>query len=278
MDANLGDYLKTRRALCAPEDAGLHSYGIRRVKGLRREEIATLAGLSVDYYARLEQGRETNPSPQVLDSLARVLSLNEDGRTHLYRLAGQSPSPFTFSTRRRVHPELLQLMDSWPDHPALVINPTMDVLARNQLADALFGGFAFSENLVRRVFLDPDARQFYPEWDLVAITAVANLRLGAGYNPRDARLNELLAELTQGSITFRELWDRQDVRGKTFESKHFNHPDVGDLALTYHAFEVRGVPGQQLLIYHAEPGSSSEQALRLLGTLAASRPFSRAHH
>lgn len=278
MDANLGDHLKARRALRSPEDAGLQRYGVRRVDGLRREEVATLAGLSVDYYARLEQGRERNPSPQVLDALARVLALGEDGRTHLYRLAGQTPSPFTISAPAHAHPELLQLMDSWPDHPALVVDPLMDVIARNRLADALFSGFSFSVNLVRRVFLDPAARQFYPEWDVVAASAVANLRLGAGLDPRDARLNELLDELTRESPAFCKLWERQDVRAKTFESKRFRHPDVGDLELTYHAFDVRGAPGQQLLIYNAAPGTSSEQALRLLGTLAASRPFSRTAH
>ncbi|MGX6448149.1 helix-turn-helix transcriptional regulator [Patulibacter sp. S7RM1-6] len=268
-DAALGAFLKARRAAVRPEDVGLPTHGSRRVPGLRREEVAVLASVSSDYYTRLEQGRERHPSPQVLDALARTLDLDEDARTHLFLLADLVPRRSGAAPREDVSPDLLQLLDGWTATPALVLSRTLDVLARNALARELHAGFADDDNLLRMTFLDPAGRRFYADWDRAAEASVANLRVAAGVAPDDARLRELVAELDAGSPAFRELWRRQEVRGKTREAKHFRHPDVGPLTLTYQAFTVREARDQELVVYQAEPGSASARALALLGTLAA---------
>ena len=269
---DLGDLLRAHRARIRPEDAGVPSYGPRRVEGLRREEVAVLAGMSSDYYARLEQGRERNPSAQVLDAVSGVLRLDEDTREHLYRLAGVVPD----DARRReaveaVGPELRQLLDGYPHTPAFVLNPALDLLAANALAEALFSPFASADNLARMTFLDPVARTFYAEWDRVARTTAATLRRAEGLDPHHPRLTALVRELTAGSREFASLWRTHAVRGKTHDAKEFVHPDVGALSLIYQSFDVRGARGQQLVIYHAEPGSRSAQALALLGTSDATR-------
>ncbi|WP_432949248.1 helix-turn-helix domain-containing protein [Kribbella sp. CA-253562] len=263
----LGDYLRSRRALVSPESAGLASSGLRRVQGLRREEVSLLAGMSVDYYVRLEQGRESNPSAQVLDALAAVLRLDEDGRLHLFRLGGLAPRPRSAVVTDRVDPNLLQLLDAWPDNPALVCNRAFDLLASNSIADALFGGY--SGNMMELIFLEPRARRLYADWPTVAVNAVAGFRLGHGEAPDDPRVRAVLATLLERSEDFRRLWPRHDARGKTLETKRFVHPSVGELTLRMQAFDVRSAPGQELVVYHAEPGSSSAEAVRLLGTLAA---------
>lgn len=243
--------------------------GRRKVTGLRREEVAVLAGVNADYYTRLEQGRETNPSPQVLDSLSRALDLDPDAREHLYRLAGAGPPGTSTSVPQTVSPELRQLMDGYPHTPAFVLNRVLDVLATNTLAAALFSPFRAVDNLARMTFLDPAGRQFYADWDWTAQATVANLRVAAGFDPHDPALTSLLAELTERSEPFRVLWSTHQVRGKTREPKHLMHPDVGPLTLTYQAFDVRGAPGQQLIIYHAEPATPSAHALALLSSLHA---------
>ncbi|MCP2263231.1 helix-turn-helix transcriptional regulator [Promicromonospora thailandica] len=269
----LGEYLRGRRAQLTPEALGLPVYGRRRVPGLRREEVAMLTGVSVDYYVRLEQGRETNPSPQVLDSLGEVLRLDHDGRQHLYRLAGFSPRPEPPAPVEEADPELVELMLSWRDSPAIVLGRAFDVLATNPIAEALFTGFAFSRNLTRTTFLDPAARTFYPDWHVVAENAAAALRLADGQRPGDPAIRGVVDELRVKSPDFVAMWDRADARGKRLTAKRFLHPDVGHLELRVHGFGVLGAPGQELVVYHATPGSPAAEALSLLGTIAATRAF-----
>lgn len=271
-DNHLGNFLRARRAGLLPKDVGMASYGTRRVAGLRREEVAVLAGVNADYYTRLEQGRERNPSPQVLDALARALHLDSDTRAHLYRLAGSAPEEEPPApTAERVGPALRQLMDGYSHTPAFVMTRTLDLLAANALADALFAPFSPADNLARMAFADPAGRHFYSDWDRVARATVANLRQAAGFDPDDPRLRHLVRTLAEHSTDFARLWNAHTVQGKTQDAKDLLHPDVGPLALTYQAFDVRDAPGQQLVIYHAEPGSPSAQALDLLGSLHATR-------
>lgn len=270
-DNPLGDFLRARRSGLRPEDVGMASYGVRRVAGLRREEVAVLAGVNVDYYTRLEQGRERHPSPQVLDALSRAFHLDPDARAHLHRLAGTAPADRPVPPRDTVSPALRQLMDGYPHTPAFVLGRALDILATNALADALYSPFDPADNLARMTFLDPAGRDFYTRWDWTAQATVANLRQAAGLDPDDPRLNALVDTLTERSAAFAALWQTHTVRGKTREAKQLNHPDVGPLTLTYQAFDVRDAPGQQLVIYHAEPGSPSAEALSLLGTVDATR-------
>lgn len=267
--SDLGAYLRARRAQVTPGEADLPSVGHRRVPGLRREEVALLAGVSVDYYIRLEQGRERTPSAQVIDALAAALRLDEDGREHLFRLAGLSPRARVAAVPDRVDPSLLQLMAAWPDNPAIVYNRAYDVLASNAIADALFHDWSHSHNLMHVVFTDPAARAFYRDWHEVARNSVAGFRLGYGKAPHDPRIRQVLAELLDQSPEFAELWAHHDARGKALERKRFDHHEVGTLTLTMQTFDVRSSPGQELVVYHAEPASQSSQALALLGSLAA---------
>ena len=270
MPSALGDHLRTRRARISPCATGLPSTGLRRVPGLRREAVAMRAGVSVDYYVRLEQGRERRPSAQVLDALAVALHLTADERAHLFTLAGVASPVRGATAPDRVDPALRQLMDAWPDHPALVYNGANDVLAANELADTLFDGWPFSRKL-EIVFGDPAARGFYADWAQVAANAVAGFRLHHGGHPDDPRTRTVLAGLLASSREFRDLWTTHDTRGKALERKRFHHPRFGPLILTMQTFDVRSAPGQHLVVYHAEPGTASIEALRLLGSLAATR-------
>lgn len=276
MDENsLGEFLRARRGQVGPEAVGIVSTGTRRVPGLRREEVATIAGVSIDYYVRLEQGRERSPSAQVLDSLGRALQLDDDARLHLYRIAGLRPSPLLATTAERVDPQLLRLLEMWPDNPAIVLGRAYDVLAGNRLAYALFDGFRQGPNLLMKIFLDPAARSFYPGWDRVATYTVAGFRILQGMFPSDPRIAEVLRTMLAESPEFAEIWERHDARGKRLESKTFDHPDVGELTLSMNAFDVKSAPGQELIVYHAEPGSTSADALALLGSIAATRAQER---
>jgi transcriptional regulator with XRE-family HTH domain len=269
-DNRIGQFLRARRERVRPEDVGLPDFGRRRVPGLRREELATLAGVSSDYYVRLEQGRERHPSEQVIDALARALRLDEDATAHLHELARPAPRRRRAAGRsERVRPELLRLMEAWSHTPAFVIGRRMDVLAANSLAAALHGGFAGGHNLVRLIFLDPAAPEVYPDWDEVARDTVAVLRASVGPDLDDPHLTDLVGELSLKSEKFRCLWARHDVREKTHGTKRYVHPLVGELALRYETFAVAGNPGQMLVVYHAEPGSPTEQALALLSSIAA---------
>jgi transcriptional regulator with XRE-family HTH domain len=266
----LGGFLRARRARLRPEDVGIPASGRRRVPGLRREEVATLAGVSTDYYMRLEQGRERHPSQQILEAVARALRLDDEAVAHLYRVA----SPSTRRTRRAsrvepVAPHLRRLLDTWSDTPAFVLGPALDILGRNRLASALHAGFTHSDNLLRMTFLDPAARHFYLDWDRAAESTVATLRRSAGIDPDDPRLSQVVGELSVKSADFRVLWARHDVRGKTREAKLFHHAQVGDLELHYESFTVNSAPTQQVVVYQAEPGTTSADALALLGSLSA---------
>jgi transcriptional regulator with XRE-family HTH domain len=268
--SELGEFLKARRAAVSPSQVGVVSAGTRRVPGLRREEVALLAGISTDYYTRLEQGRERSPSVQVLDALAVSLRLDDDGRRHLFRLAGLTPRQRTRGGDV-VDPALLRLMDGWPHNPALVYNRAYDVIAANPMARALFGDFGGAGNLLQLVFTEPRARTFYADWSEVAADAVAGFRMAYGADPDEPRARAVLDGLLAGSEEFRRLWARQDARRKCLSVKTFAHPEVGRLTLKMQTFDVRSSPGQELVVYDAEPGTASADALALLGTLVATR-------
>ncbi|WP_028649837.1 helix-turn-helix transcriptional regulator [Nocardiopsis sp. CNT312] len=266
--ATLERFLRARRDRVRPEDVGLPGSERRRVPGLRREEVAVLAGVSTDYYMRLEQGRERHPSPQVLDALARALLLDEEAVGHLRRLALAGGRRSRVPRRSdRVGPHLLRLLDRWNDTPAFVLGATLDVLARNRLARALHSGFAVGDNMARMTFLDPAARMFHRDWGGAAAAVVAELHKTAGVRPDDARLGALIGELSLKSTEFSVLWSHHEVRGKRGGAKALHHAAVGDLDLHYESFTVNDSGGQQLVVYQAEPGSASEEALVLLGSL-----------
>ncbi|MEN8651531.1 helix-turn-helix transcriptional regulator [Streptomyces sp. 21So2-11] len=268
---DLGDFLRAHRARLRPGDVGLASYGRRRVAGLRREEVAVLAGMNSDYYARLEQGRERSPSPQFLDAISGALRMDHEAHDHLYRLADALPTGHRTQPRETVSPGLIQLLDGYTNTPAFVLNPALDLLAANSLADALFSPFGKADNLARMTFLDPAGRGFYAQWDRTAEAVVSHLRQATGLKPHYPRLHQLVGALTDTSEEFATLWSSHTVYGKTHDTKELIHPDVGPLSLTYQSLDVRGAPGQQAVIYHAEPGSPSSQALSLLGSLNATR-------
>ncbi|WP_369776886.1 helix-turn-helix transcriptional regulator [Streptomyces sp. R33] len=263
-----GEFLRARREALKPQDIGLPTHGRRRVPGLRREEVALLAGVSPDYYMRLEQGREISPSPQVVDAIAAALHLDGEALDHLRRLtrvprerretpAGRSP----------VSPQLLQLLDSWPDTPAFVLGPALDVLAYNPLAAALHSGFERFDNLARMVFLDPAGRSFHQEWEKAANSCVAEIRAAYGYDPGSPRITEAVDTLRAKSPEFAALWARHEVRGKTRQPKHLAHPEVGALEIQFSAFTVNGAPDQQLVVYQAEAASATAAAFAELRSL-----------
>ncbi len=271
-DNRLGEYLRARRELARPGDVGLpEGFGRRRVPGLRREEVAMLAGVSADYYVRLEQGRDKHPSEQVIEALAGVLGLDDDAVAHVRELA----RPATRRRRRpasrpeRVSDGVQRLLDSWTHTPAMVFGRRLDVLATNALGASIAACSSPGVNQVRAVFLDPEARELYPDWDTVTAETVASLRASAGADLDDPALTELVGELSLKSPEFRRLWARHDVRPKTSGSKRFRHPLVGELTLRYESLAVNGAPGQVIVAYHAEPGSPSEQALALLSSTVA---------
>lgn len=272
MDNRIGDFLRARRELVRPEDVGLEASGRRRVPGLRREELALLAGVSADYYVRLEQGRDRHPSAQVLDALATALQLDGDATAHLHELARHADAPRRRSRPRveRVRPGLLRMMEAWPHSPAFITGRRFDVLAANRLAEALYPVCATRGNIVRTIFLERDASCIlYAEYDQVAADTVAALRATAGPDVDDPELISLVGELSLKSEHFRRLWARHDVRAKTEGQKILNHPLVGEVTVEYETLTVNGAEGQQLVVYHAQPGSPSERALNLLATMMA---------
>ena len=269
-ESDLGKFLTARRARVVPDDVGLVSHGRRRVAGLRREEVAVRAGVSADYYARLEQGRERGPSASVLDGIARALDLGPEAREHLFRLA-DVPIGDREPLADRVDDDLGELLAEWPHLPGVIVNRRLDLLARNTIADALYADFAETGNLARMTFLDPAGRTFFADWDRAAEVCVAHLRLAIGYCPDDPRALALAEELAAADDDFRRLWGRHDVRGKTHEAKRFRHSAVGDLTLAYRTFDVSGASGQQLIVYRVAPSSRDADAVRLLGMLAPAR-------
>ena len=268
----LGEFLRSSRARLEPAEVGLPGVNMagdtatRRVAGLRREEVAVLSGVSADYYTRLEQGRERNPSAQVVSALARALRLSPDARDHLHRLAGLHPGVLDVPPAR-VDPSLAQLLDAFPRAAAYVLGPAFDVLAANRVATALLSPFGDERNMPRILFTHPAARVVFVEWPLVASATVRALRLNAGLFPSDPRISAVVAELSAESVEFRELWADQTVAGLTRAYKVFVHPRVGRVELTYQTFDVKDAPGQQLLVGTSE-SLASQDAIDQLAALA----------
>jgi transcriptional regulator with XRE-family HTH domain len=271
----LGDFLRARRARLRPGDVGLpQGPGIRRTPGLRREETAALAGLSIDYYIRLEQGKETNPSGPILDGLARALRLNEEEDAHLYALANHAAGRRARSSPpagRVVRPGVRQLLETVRPCPAYVLTRTSDLLAANPEALALFLGLADwppeRRNTIRYTFFHPAARELFATWDRSAETTAAHLRSLAADTPDDPAVTALIAELLDGSPEFARIWQRHDVRQRRGEAKRFRHPQVGEFTLTNEALYL--ADGQRMSVYQAEPGSRDHDALALLSMIAS---------
>lgn len=276
---DLGEFLRTRRARIRPDDAGLPAHGDRRrVPGLRREEVALLAGVSVEYYTRIERGRVGSVSDDVIDGITRALRLDDAERSHLVDLlqsvAGRSlrrrPS------RRRVRPEVERILDAMTGAPAIVRNGRLDVLAANRLGRALYAPVyedlapGETANLARFQFLSARSEAFYPAWDAAAHDCVALLRAEAGRDPYDRALTDLIGELSTRSEEFRVRWARHNVSAHATGRKRAHHPVVGDVELSYEALELPNDPGQTLLVYTAEPSSPSADALRFLASWSSS--------
>jgi transcriptional regulator with XRE-family HTH domain len=274
---HLGEYLRARRELVTPEQARLTDLGGRRVPGLRREEVAMLAGISVDYYLRLERGRDRNPSVQVLESLARVLQLDDEHLTYLLSLGAEKPR----RTRRTPRPETVPagtaaLLPTLP-YPAFVEGRRFDILAANAMATALSPRLSTGSNQLLDVFLDPAEQSLHLDWDGTTECYVASLRKAVGTDTDDQRFIELVGELSLASPRFRALWNRHDVAEQRGGPVPFDHPQVGEVRLRRERLAISGTDGLTLVIYHAEAGSSDAEKLALLGSSALT-PASRIRH
>lgn len=287
--AEVREFLTSRRAKISPEQAGLPAGSRRRVPGLRRSEVAALADVSVEYYAKLERGNLAGASPAVLEAVARALHLDDAERAHLLNLAQAADGSDALTRPRRrttrawtAHRSLQWVLDAVTTGPAFVRNGRMDLLATNQLArafyDDLYASAGNQANLARFQFLDPVSRRFYPDWDLAADMAVAILRTEAGRNPHDKDLHDLVGELSTRSDDFRTRWGAHDVRHHGTGTKRFHHHAIGDLTLAYEGLEMAAEPGLTLTVYTAEPGSVSEEGLRLLSSWAATAESERPSH
>ncbi|WP_285189749.1 helix-turn-helix transcriptional regulator [Rhodococcus sp. MEB041] len=275
--AEVREFLMTRRARLTPEAAGITTSGTRRVAGLRRSEVASLAGLSVEYYARIERGAIGGASSSVLDALSRALQLTDTEHAHLLDLARAADGvPTSGRPRRRaerITPPRISLqwaLDSITDGVAFVRNRRQDLLATNELGKAFYapviGDGGRVPNLARFQFLDPMSREFYPDWDLFAQMCVSIMRAEAGRDPHDKGLQDLVGELSTRDETFRRLWGAHDVRTHGAGTKRFHHPVVGEVHLAYEELVITADPGSVLMVYTAEPGSPSADRLRLLGS------------
>ncbi|MEU8706592.1 helix-turn-helix transcriptional regulator [Streptomyces sp. NPDC048565] len=273
--AELSEFLRSRRARLKPEDVGLPDFGRhRRVPGLRREELAQLAGVSVAYYTRLEQGNGQNVSAEVLGAIATALRLTNAEQAHLTHLAKPKQHKKKPSTRQqRVRAPLSQLLDTMDGVPAYVIGRRSEILAWNRMAAAVFGDWsqlpAQERNWARLTFLKPEYRDLFVEWDQKASDIVSYLRMDAGCHPDDPRLSALVGELSVKSEEFRKLWARHDVKEKSHGVKRLHHPLVGALTLSYETFALPDDAEQSMIAYHPEPGSASADALRLLASWGA---------
>jgi transcriptional regulator with XRE-family HTH domain len=280
-------FLVSRRAKITPAQAKLPAYGgTRRVKGLRREEVAMLSGVSVDYYTKLERGSIGVVSDSVLDAVARTLQLTEAERDHLFLLAGSTGASRPIRRhpqRNEVRPALQRIIDGMTDSPAFIRTHTRDLVAANTLGRAVYAPLYENDttgtpNTVRYLFLDDTARTFFADWPKAAADIVANLRTEIGRNPHDKDLTDLIDDLNRDSTDFRRLWKSHDVRYHDTGIKELHHPLVGDLQLTFEAMELPADPGLSLLVYGAEPNTATADALSLLGswssTASAHRPGS----
>ncbi|MFC9337943.1 helix-turn-helix domain-containing protein [Streptomyces sp. NPDC057020] len=282
LSAELSEFLRSRRARLKPEDVGLPEFGRhRRVPGLRREELAQLAGVSVAYYTRLEQGNGRNVSMEVLDSIARALRLSDTERAHLTHLAKPTAKKkqhrAAIARPQQVRPGLRHLLDAMEGVPAFLVGRRLDILAWNRMARALMGDFEAMEpaerNVARMVFLGPNSRDLYRDWECKATEVVSVLRLYAGCYPEDPALLALVGELSVRSEEFRSLWAAHTVADKGHGTKVLRHPLVGEMTLTYESMQVAGGdPDLMLITYQAEPGSASADALRLLAQWGVDEP------
>lgn len=272
--AEIREFLTTRRARITPEQAGLRTFGgARRVPGLRREEVALLAGVSVDYYTRLERGNAGGVSESVLEALARALRLDDAERAHLFDLTRGSVVRRGRRRRAGIRPGVQHLLDGMDALPAFVRNGNLDLVGANRLGRALYSGHFDSPhgppNTARFVFLDERSKTFYRDWDNVAHDIVAILRAEAGRDPYDRDLSDLVGELSTRSEVFGTLWAAHNVRNHSAGTKRFRHPVVGELSLSYESLELVADPGLLMFVYTAEPGSKSEESLRLLASWTA---------
>lgn len=266
----LGEFLRARRELVTPERAGIPGGGVRRVPGLRREEVAMLAGISADYYLRLERGRDRKPSLQVLESIARVLELDDDHFAHLLTLVAEVPRRRTPRPRKPTVPAgALKLLDTLAQ-PAFVEDRYFDILASNGAARALSPSLAAGGNQLRDLFLDPAEQALHPEWEAVTECFVANLRQAVGNDIGDPRFIELTGELTLASPRFRQLWARHEVRGQRGTPLRLEHPQVGPMTLNRERLAIDGADGLMLIVYHPDSGSADADKLALL--LSAALP------
>lgn len=269
--ADLNDFLRTCRARLAPGDVGLPpGPGQRRVPGLRREELALLAGISVDYYIRLEQGRCDTVSEGVLDAVASALRLTDDERAYLHQLAKPTRTRVRTPRAQTVRAGLHQLLNALPASPAFVFGRRMDILAWNPLACALITDFAAlpvrRRNLARLILLDENVRRLYPDREQVVSDTVGHLRIDAGRYPDDPELTSLIGELSMHSEEFRRHWAMHTVKSKTHGVKRFRHPLVGEFVLAYETLHLPDAPDQLLNVYTAEPGSPADDNLKILAT------------
>jgi transcriptional regulator with XRE-family HTH domain len=269
--AELSEFLRTRRARLKPEDVGLRSFGrYRRVPGLRREELAQLAGVSVAYYTRLEQGNGRYVSAEVLDAIASALRLSDAEHAHLTHLAKPKQKRKPAGRTQQVRGHLRTLLDTMDGVPASIVGRRSDILAWNRMTAAVFGDWAElptqEQNWARLVFLRPEYRDLLVDWEHKANDVVSQLRMDAGSHPNDPRLSALVGELSVKSEEFRRLWAAHDVKEKCRGVQRLHHPLVGELELRLDAFHLADDHEQMLLTYHAEPGSSSAEALRLLAS------------
>jgi transcriptional regulator with XRE-family HTH domain len=278
--AEVREYLMSRRAKVTPALAGIPAGMNRRVAGLRRTEVALLAGVSVEYYAKLERGAIAGASSAVLDAIASALQLDDTERAHLLDLARTADGIPTSGRHRRrptrqsiSRPSLHWALEAITDGIAAVRDPKMDLVATNALGRVfykpLIGDGGRTPNLARFQFLDPASRDFYPDWDLFAEMCVAIMRAEAGRDPHDRGLQDLVGELSTQSETFRTLWGSHNVRTHGTGTKRFHHPDVGEIVLAYEELAITAEPGLVILVYTAEPGSPSAERLQLLASLAA---------
>lgn len=265
----LGEFLRARREQLRPQDAGLAGTGHRRTPGLRREEVAMLAGISTDYYLRLEQGRDRTPSVQVAEALGRALRLDPDEAAYLHTLARPRPKRAPRPRAEKVPPGTVRLLASLP-MPAFVQDRYLNVLAANPMAQGLSPNMRPGVNRLLAAFLDPAEQDLHEDWEQSTAAAVGQLRAAMGTEADDPRMASLVGELSVKSERFRRLWARQVVVRRAGGPARMHHPEVGDLELHREKLIVAGVDGQVLVIYHADPGSPSAQALALLGSIAAS--------